>query len=325
MTNNTNPVQFHDYQPQLAEFGVEVLHGMQQQPRAIPPKFFYDQTGSEIFDAICETDEYYVTRTESQILERYREDIAQHIGTGCLLIEPGSGSSQKVRILLDALKPHAYLPMDISRDYLQLVAQELANDYPWLDVHAACIDFTAPIDLPIAPRNSRKVAFFPGSSIGNFEPSQAKCFLQNIANMVKPDGGLLIGVDLKKDPQLLHAAYNDANGSTAAFNLNLLSRINRELNGNFDIDAFSHHAFYNEHKGRVEMHLRCEQHQHISIDSQQFKMSPGESIHTESSYKYHIDEFQQLAQQAGFRPVKVWTDEAQLFSVHFLKIAQHES
>lgn len=316
---HTNAVQFHDYQPLLAEFGDEVTLGLNQQPRTIPPKFFYDQTGSEIFDAICESDEYYVTRTEIDILESYRKDIAKHIGTGCLLIEPGSGSSQKVRILLNALKPHTYLPMDISRDYLQVAAQELADDFPWLDVHAACVDYTAPIDLPIAAPNTRKVAFFPGSSIGNFEPSQAKTFLSNIAKMVQPNGGLLIGVDLKKDPSLLHAAYNDSNGTTAAFNLNLLSRINRELNGNFDIESFSHHAFYNEQKGRVEMHLVCEQSQKITIDEQAFSFCAGERIHTENSYKYHIDEFQLLAIQAGFRPIKVWTDEKNLFSVHYFE------
>ena len=328
MTTN-NAVQFHDYEPQLAEFGEEVLNGLKQVPRAIPPKFFYDQTGSEIFDAICETDEYYVTRTEINILETHQKDIAKHIGPNCLLIEPGSGSSQKVRVLLDALKPHTYLPMDISRDYLKLAAQDVANDYPWLDVQAACIDYTAPINLPPNEhdntRDTRKIAFFPGSSIGNFEPSQARTFLQNIANMVQPGGGLLIGVDLKKDPDLLHAAYNDANGSTAAFNLNLLTRINRELNGNFDVDTFSHNAFYNEKKGRVEMHLVSEQTQNIKIDDQDFQFTAGERIHTESSYKYHIEEFQNLARQAGFQPTKVWTDEDRLFSVHFLEAAHPQT
>ncbi len=323
MTNNTNSVQFHDFQPQQAKFSEEVIRGMKRKPRTISPKFFYDQTGSEIFDAICETDEYYVTRTETAILETHREDIAKHIGTGCLLIEPGSGSSQKVRILLDALRPHTYLPMDISRDYLQLAAQELANDYPWLEIHAACIDYTAPIDLPFAAPDTRKVAFFPGSSIGNFEPEQAKVFLRNIANLVQPDGGLLIGVDLKKDSTLLNAAYNDADGSTAAFNLNLLTRINRELNGNFDLDEFSHHAFYNEKRGRVEMHLVCKKNQNIRISSHTFQFSAGEHIHTENSYKYHIEEFQQLTRHAGFCPVKVWTDKKNLFSVHFLKVVHN--
>lgn len=322
MTNTTNAVQFHDFQPQLAEFSEEVLQGMQQTPRTIPPKFFYDQTGSEIFDAICETDEYYVTRTETDILETHCQDIARQIGTGCLLIEPGSGSSQKVRTLLDALRPHTYMPMDISRDYLQLAAQQLANDYPWLDVHAACIDYTAAIDLPFAAPETRKIAFFPGSSIGNFEPAQARIFLRNIANMVQPGGGLLIGVDLKKDSQRLNAAYNDADGSTAAFNLNLLTRINRELNGNFDLDDFSHHAFYNEKRGRIEMHLVCEKNKDIRINSHTFQFTAGERIHTENSYKYHIEEFQRLAQQAGFQAAKIWTDKERLFSVHFLE-ARH--
>ncbi|NOZ52426.1 MAG: L-histidine N(alpha)-methyltransferase [Gammaproteobacteria bacterium] len=324
MTSNNNSIQFHDYQPKLAQLGEAVIHGLSQHPRSIPPKFFYDQTGSEIFDDICETDEYYVARTEIGILENHRKDIAKHVGTGCLLIEPGSGNSQKVRILLDALRPHAYLPMDISRDYLQFAAQQLANDYPWLEIHAACIDYSVPIDLPFAPVGTRKVAFFPGSSIGNFERGQAKIFLRNIANMVEPGGGLLIGVDLKKDPSLLHAAYNDADGNTAAFNLNLLTRVNRELGSNFDLDGFSHHAFYNEEHGRVEMHLVCEKSQYINIHSKQFHFSVGESIHTENSYKYHIDDFQELAQQAGFRPIKVWSDEDHLFSVHYLE-AEHEN
>lgn len=319
-----NGIQFYDYKPELACFGDEVINGLKQKPPRIPPKFFYDKAGSEIFDAICETDEYYVTRTEISILERYCDEIGELIGPGCILAEPGSGNSRKVRTLLESIKPDAYLPMDISKDYLRNSAQELAEDFPWLDIHAACIDYTKPIDLSFLQtpntQASRKVAFFPGSSIGNFEPQQALVFMKNIARMVEPDGGLLIGVDLKKDPDVLNAAYNDQVGVTADFNLNLLNRINEELDGNFEIEDFSHRAFYNAELGRVEMHLVCQRAQTVSIEQERFHFSPHDFIHTENSYKYHIEEFRLLAQASGFRPVHCWTDDEQLFSVHFLEV-----
>ena len=325
----TNEIKFTDNNPQLASFAEEVITGLKKSPRCIPPKFFYDKRGSHIFDNICETDEYYVTRTETEILKKYNAEIAQLIGKDCLLVEPGSGSSQKVRILLDELKPQTYLPMDISRDYLATVAQDLADEYTWLDVHAACIDYTAPIDLSFAENNSaksmrheiRKVVFFPGSSIGNFEKTQAINFLSNIAKMLGVNGGLLIGVDLKKDPSTLHAAYNDSNGTTAEFNLNLLTRINRELGANFKLDDFSHHAFYNENKGRIEMHLVSNRPQSVLIDSEHFHFKKGETIHTENSYKYHIEEFQHLASKAGFIAQRVWTDADNLFSLHYLEVS----
>lgn len=320
MTATANEIQFYDYNPQLGCFADEVIHGLNQHPRKIPPKFFYDQRGSQIFDAICETGEYYVTRTEIDILTTHRDEIIDLIGTGCLLVEPGSGSSQKVRVLLEALRPHAYLPLDISRDYLQYAAQELADEYPWLEVHAACIDYTKPIDLSFAPEQSRKVGFFPGSSIGNFEPNQAISFLRNIAHMVQPNGGLLIGVDLKKDPDVLNAAYNDSEGITADFNLNLLGRINRELDANFDVNKFSHQAYYNSKQGRIEMHLVAQKSQTVDTHSQSFHFKAGDSIHTENSYKYHIEEFQALACNAGFQAIRAWTDPDNLFSVHFFEV-----
>ena len=324
-----NEIQFTDNKPQLASFAEEVINGLKKTPRCIPPKFFYDKRGSHIFDDICETDEYYVTRTETELLKKHNTEIAELIGTDCLLVEPGSGSSQKVRILLDKLKPRTYLPMDISRDYLARVAQELADEYTWLDVHAACIDYTSPIDLSFVDNKSenstghkkKKIAFFPGSSIGNFEKSQARYFLENMAKMLGYNGGLLIGVDLKKDSSTLHAAYNDIDGATAEFNLNLLTRINRELGANFNTDDFSHHAFYNENKGRIEMHLVSNRPQSVYINSEYFHFEKGETIHTENSYKYHIDEFQELSLQAGFKPKRVWTDEKNLFSLHYLEVA----
>lgn len=317
---STSDIQFYDHHPKPANFYEEVLEGLRSSPCAIPPKFFYDETGSQLFDAICATPEYYPTRTEMAILRDNAHEIARLLGEGCLLIEPGSGNSMKVRVLLDALQPHTYMPMDISRDYLISSAERLAEDFPWLEVCAACIDFTQPIDLPYRPPGIRSVAFFPGSSIGNFEPAQARVFLSNMAKMVGAGGGLLIGVDLKKDAALLNAAYNDAEGITAAFNLNLLTRINRELDADFDVTHFRHHAFYNPEQGRMEMHLLSTQDQNVSVDGHHFHFATDTGIHTECSYKYSVDEFRTLARSAGFAAHKAWCDPAGLFSVHYLEV-----
>ena len=318
MKNTARAFKFYDYNPETADLYREVMAGLGECPRSIAPKFFYDHAGSEIFDAICRTPEYYPTRTELDIIRDNIDEIAACIGVGCLLVEPGSGASIKVRELLDALKPHAYLPMDISGAYLKKAAQSVARDYPWLEVHAVCVDYTAPIDLPYRPKGPHRVAFFPGSSIGNFEPPDAVDFLVNIAELVQRDGGLLIGVDLKKEHDVLNAAYNDAQGVTADFNYNLLTRINNELGADFDVEQFRHHAFYNAGNGRIEMHLVSETEQRVTIAGQAFDFEEGESIHTENSYKYSIPEFQALAGKAGFAPVKVWTDANGLFSLHYL-------
>jgi dimethylhistidine N-methyltransferase len=257
---------------------------------------------------------------EQDILRSNAEDIAHIVGQNCLLIEPGSGNCEKVRLLLDALQPRTYVPMDISRDHLHKAAINLSTDYPWLDVQAACIDFTQPLDLSFCPCDSQHVAFFPGSSIGNFEPHEAVGFLHQVAQSVGPGGGMLIGVDLKKDKAILDAAYNDAAGVTAQFNLNLLERINHEIHANFNLDLFEHHAFYNQQAGRIEMHLISQVSQVVNIDDQQVSFKQGESIHTENSYKYTIREFQQLATQAGFIPAHVWTDREALFSVHYFEV-----
>ena len=314
-------IAFHDFHPPEDDFYAEVIEGLKGSPPTISPKFFYDQQGSRLFDAICACHEYYPTRTESKILRDRREAIAQHVGEGCVLIEPGAGSTEKVRLLLDALRPRTFIPMDISREHLRLAAQGLAEDYPWLDVCAACVDFTAPIPLPVDPDGARKVVFFPGSSIGNFEPQAAEDFLAQLRDMVGEQGGLIIGVDLKKDAEVLHAAYNDRLGITAAFNLNLLHRINRELAADFDVTAFAHHAFYNDELGRVEMHLRCQRDTDVRIGGETLRFARDSSIHTENSYKYHVEEFQQLAARAGFRPRDCWTDEDGLFSVHYFEAA----
>ena len=319
---NNNSIYFYDYHPRQANFMNEVIKGLTHSPRRLAPKFFYDEKGSQLFDEICETSEYYPTKTEMAILEKNVNEIAEYLGEECLLIEPGSGSSQKVRIMLDAVNPRAYMPMDISKDYLCLAAGDVAAEYPWLEVHAACVDYTSPFPLPSCHEDARKVAFFPGSSIGNFDPEHAVTFLKNLAQILEPNGGLLIGVDLKKDADILNAAYNDNAGVTAAFNQNLLTRISNELKADVDVDKFYHHAFYNEKLGRIEMHLVSNEDHTVSINGHDFDFQKNESIHTESSYKYTISEFQALAINAGFTPVKVWTDAENLFSVHYFEIHQ---
>ena len=318
MRQNNQTIQFYDYHPDPVDFFEEVLDGLNNDKKSISPKFFYDDTGSTIFEKICELPEYYVTRTENKILEDNIEDISRHIETGCLLMEPGSGNSEKIRILLDKLKPSIYIPMEISKNHLVKSAEKLSEDYPWLDVHATCVDFTTANTLPYSPDDIHKVAFFPGSTIGNFEPVEATRILKNIAQMVKPGGGLLIGVDLKKQESIMHAAYSDRDGITAEFNYNLLKRINRELDADFDINEFTHEAVYNSEHGRMESHLISQCSQTVNINSHQFEFTEGESIHTENSYKFTIDEFIQVAANAGFIDKEVWTDTEQLFSVHYL-------
>lgn len=318
---NMGEIQFYDHHPKPADFYADVMHGLQQKQKMIPPKYFYDQQGSQLFDAICELPEYYPTRTELSILESKAKEIADCIGPECILVEPGSGSSYKVRVLLDAMKPQAYIPMDISKTHLIQAARKISNDYPWLEVHASCIDFTEKLHLPDElPEVNKKVAFFPGSSVGNFEPDDAIHFLSDVAEMVGQDGGLLIGVDLKKDSSILNAAYNDTNRVTAEFNLNLLNRVNAELNGEFNLNNFDHHAFYNDDLGRIEMHLVSSSEQQVMLDKTPIGFAAGETIHTESSYKYTVEEFQALAAQAGFKSDRVWTDDKELFSVHYFTV-----
>jgi len=313
-------INFYDYHPKLADIANEVIDGLNQSPRVLSPKFFYDEKGSQLFDKICQTEEYYPTATETQIIRDNINEIAECIGDGCLLVEPGSGNSRKVRELFDALQPHAYLPMDISRAYLRKEANKLAQEFPWLNVHAICTDFTSPVDLPYKPKGPHRVAFFPGSSIGNFHPQEAVEFLSNIANMVGINGSLLIGVDLKKSHTILNAAYNDKLGYTEAFNKNLLNRINRDIDANFDTELFDHLAYYNESKGRIEMHLVSQVEHSVTVEGEEFQFAEGESIHTENSYKYSVDEFQDLAACAGFNAVKVWTDNDNLFSLHYFDV-----
>ena len=320
-TGAANRLDFADHHPEPADFFAEVIDGLGRAPKVIPPKFFYDAEGSRLFEAICRLPEYYPTRTESGILAARVTDIVAAVGTNCCIIEPGSGSSDKVRLLLDALRPHSYLPLDISKSHLLDAANKLTQDFPWLKVHAVCVDFTDVLSLPTPAGPVRKVAFFPGSSIGNFEPADAAVFLDDLRTAVGAGGGLLIGVDLKKDAATLNAAYNDAAGVTARFNKNLLVRINRELGAGFRLEHFAHRAFYNQALGRIEMHLESLCQQSLQIGGRGFAFARGETIHTENSYKYSVPEFQALAAEAGFRAVNAWTDANDLFSVHFLEVA----
>ncbi|MBT8119245.1 MAG: L-histidine N(alpha)-methyltransferase [Gammaproteobacteria bacterium] len=313
--------QFFDQHPEIADFREDIIRGLSAPEPYILPKYFYDETGSRLFEDICNTQEYYPTRTEVSIIRNNIDDIVNTLGKDCLLIEPGSGDSYKVRLLLDALRPVAYLPIDISRRYLQDEAQKLAAEFTWLNVHAVCADFTGNLELPYHVEAVNKVAFFPGSTIGNFLPQQAVTVLREIRMMVGDDGGLLIGVDLQKESAILNAAYNDREGFTEQFNKNLLLRINRELGADFDLEQFEHLAFFNKEKHRIEMHLVSRQDQHISIGDQVFKFEKGQRIHTEYSHKYTVEHFQQLAREAGFNSVKTWLDEERLFSVHYLQVA----
>lgn len=320
MTNsNQNLIQYTDLHPPELDTGAVVLAGLRGKPKSIPPKFFYDTRGSRLFDEICAQPEYYPPDAEREILRERGEEIAEMVGTDHLLVEPGAGSSIKIRLLLDELRPRAYLPMDIAGEHLKSSAQRLADDYPWLDVHAARTDFTHALEIPQRVPSARRVVFFPGSSLGNFEPGEAIEFLNEIRELVGDDGGLLIGIDTKKDPAILNAAYNDAAGVTARFNLNLLHHLRRELDIRLDPEGFQHYAFYNEALGRIEMHLIAEQAQEVALRGERVPIAKGENIHTENSYKYDPDEFAHLARQAGLRREKYWTDSRDLFSVHYLR------
>ncbi len=310
----------HDFKPGLKSFLAEVLIGLRKPQKELPSKYFYDRQGSQLFERICELNEYYITRIEASIMRAHVKEIIELIGPRALVIEHGCGNCEKVRFLIDRLRdPVAFIPIDIAKDQLQQVATELNLVYPQLQILPVCADYTSSFELPIPEQeNKRTVVYFPGSTISNFDPIPAEYFLEHVANLCGSNGALLIGVDLKKDPAMFHNAYNDSEGLTAAFNLHLLERINRELGCDFHLDAFEHYAFYNPRESRVEMHLISRKNQVVHIDGETISFTKGESIWTESSYKYNLDEFERMAAVAGFRVEHVWMDERQWFSVQYL-------
>jgi dimethylhistidine N-methyltransferase len=300
-------------------FREDAIAGLSLPHKALPPKYFYDAEGSRLFERICRLPEYYPTRAELSLTREHLADIARFAGRGCELIEYGSGASSKTRMLLRRLRPARYVPIDISPAALGGAARRLAREFPWLDIQPIIGDFSRPLRLPRA--KARRVAYFPGSTIGNLTPEEAEAFLRMTRDHVGARGAMLVGVDLKKDANLLHAAYNDSRGVTAAFNLNILARINRELGGGFDLRRFRHYAFYNAPRGRVEMHLVSLAAQSVRVGPHRFSFERGETIHTENSYKYSVEEFRALAAEAGFERARVWTDRRGLFALHGLLAA----
>jgi len=309
------------------EFLTTVRTALRRQPRAIPPKYFYDARGSELFDLICNTPEYYPTRTETGILDEFGAEMADHLGTSCVLIELGSGSATKTPLLLRHLAGNAaYVPIDICEPHLLQSTQRLGTLFPEMHMHPLCADYTR---LPAVKLDGyaghRRVIFFPGSSIGNCTPAEVVQLLQHAAQLAGPNGAMLVGVDSKKSHDVLNAAYNDAAGYTAAFNLNLLARMQRELGAQLDPDGFAHRAFYNGGLGRIEMHLVSRKKQVLQLGGETFHFDVGETIHTENSYKYTAHEFQQLAWAAGWHPKVLWSDREGLFNVHYLSLSANEA
>jgi L-histidine N-alpha-methyltransferase len=301
-------------------FLADVLAGLGASPKRLPAKYFYDAVGSALFEEITQLPEYYPTRTELGILRERGQDIAAAVPAGAALVEFGSGSSTKVRILLEHLRDLAvYVPVDVSAEMLAKEARALAADFPDLAVKPVAADFTAPFGLPREAQGQPHVGFFPGSTIGNFEPAEAAAFLRRAGAILGRDATFIVGVDLVKSKPLLDAAYDDAAGVTARFNLNVLARINRELGGDLDLEFFAHRAFFNPDRGRVEMHLVSRVAQQVRVGPARFDFEAGETIHTENSYKYTLEGLRALARSAGWRPERVWTDRDDLFSVHLLR------
>ena len=312
-------LRFYDQHPAPAQLLQEVVEGLRVTPRRLSPKFFYDERGSRLFNEICRLPEYYVTRTEMAILDACARDVARCMGEHHVMIELGCGASDKARVLLQAVRPLAYVPIDISRSSLLACAEQLLKENPAMDVHAICADYTRRIIIPSPVADAPRLVFFPGSTLGNFEPHEAEAFLRRLHPVVRADGALLIGVDAKKDRALLHRAYNDAQGVTADFNLNLLVRIRRELDAEVDITGFRHEAYYNEEAGRIEMYLVSRRAQSIIINGDRFAFEEGEGICTEYSYKYSHAEFRSLAMRAGYECECMWSDACGLFGVYLLR------
>jgi len=322
MPTSTDARPVLDEAPTTESFRTAVLTGLQKTQKRIPSKFLYDERGSELFDRICELDEYYPTRTEMSIMRGSIDAMAEAIGPRTRLVEYGSGSSLKTRILLDHLEDlAAYVPVDISKEHLAAAADALAEDYPAIPVQPVCADYTTAFELPEPPLPAaRTVAYYPGSTIGNFRRDDARAFLERVARTVGEDGGLLIGVDLKKDVDVLKAAYDDSEGVTAAFTKNLLRRMNRELDATFDLEAFEHQVVWNADRGCIESHLRSTTARTVSVAGETVEFEEGETIHTEDSHKYTLDGFAALANKAGFQVSRVWTDDQSYFSVQYCTV-----
>jgi dimethylhistidine N-methyltransferase len=308
----------HPLDEQTSVFARDVVEDLSQHPKRLSPKYFYDATGSELFEQITVLPEYYPTRTELGILRDRGSEISALIPKGAALVEFGAGATTKVRRLLNECAFGAYVPVDISGDFLKAQADVLRQDFPDLAVYPVAADFTASFALPEAVSSMPKVGFFPGSTLGNFEPHEACRFLRSARKILGQDAQMVIGVDLEKDERVLYDAYNDAAGVTARFNLNVLNRINRELGGDFDTSAFIHRAIYNRERHRIEMHLISKKAQTARVLGRSFSFRAGESIHTESSYKYSLERFNALARGSGWTPRESWTDAARMFSVHAL-------
>ncbi len=319
---NDAVINLIDLAPTEESFRKAVLAGLSRERKAIPCKFLYDARGSALFERICTLPEYYPTRTERRVLWRRADEIAALAGPRPQLVEFGSGSSEKTRTLLEALQPSCYVPIDISRAQLEAAALELTREFNGLEIVPICADYTRDDFVPALPwASGTRIGFFPGSTIGNLEPTEAEAFLDRCTTVLGSGGAMVIGVDLRKDRTVLEAAYNDGQGVTAEFNLNLLERMNRELDGSFDLSRFAHEAFYDEREGRIEIYIRSLAHQRVRVAGRTFAFRAGERIHTEYSYKYDIETFQRLAGRAGFYPEAAWTDPRALFSVHFLRVA----
>lgn len=301
-------------------FLTDVHRGLSESQKCIPCKYLYDARGADLFDRICTLDEYYPTRTETTLLRRHGGEIADFAGINSCLIEFGSGSTHKSEILLNAFRnPSVYVPVDISQQQLAASVDAITRAIPGISVKPVCADFTTPFKLPADVAEMNRMGFFPGSTIGNFTPSETHRFLARVIGILGSRASFVIGVDLEKDERVLNAAYNDADGVTAAFNLNLLARINRELSADFDLNSFSHHATYNTREARIEMYLISQRPQIVTIGSQQFSFDHGERIHTENSHKYSLPRFRAIANAAGWRSTRAWVDDANLFSIHLLQ------
>jgi len=320
--SHSAPAPALEAEPTKSDFLNEVITGLSRSPKTLPCKFFYDQRGANLFQKICELPEYYITRTELGILQKSAREMADHVNSEIELIGLGTGAGTKTRILLENLHdPAVYMPVDISRAQLAQSAALFHKLFPKLEILPVCADYLQPFRLPTPKRRaSRKVVYFPGSTIGNFEPADAKNFLRRIAEYCGVGGGLLIGVDLRKDPAVLERAYNDSRGVTAEFNLNLLRRANEELGANFDLGKWQHRAVYNQAEGRIEMHLISTTAQTVVVGDREFPFAADETIVTEFSYKYSPEGFSDLAREAGFEFEKLWSDEQRLFGVFYFSL-----